>query len=201
LAEAPRLGHLEGFFQDEASPEVWQSMQQTVERLQAAGAHIQPTALESDVAEVLKLHRRVMAVEAAEYHRAWFPERRAEYGKWIADLLDKGWNTTAIDYAGALRQQTEFQIEVLIALADADALILPSTVTPAPTVETTGDPRFNAIWSYCGLPTVTIPCSLSPDGLPLGLQLVGWPYQEGNLLAVAGWCEARLQFSEKPKLD
>jgi aspartyl-tRNA(Asn)/glutamyl-tRNA(Gln) amidotransferase subunit A len=199
-SEPPRLGLLEGFFHDQAAPEVRASMSSAVATLRAHGAEIQPAALESDIADVLARHRRVMAVEAAEYHRPWFPQRRAEYGRWIAALLDEGWNTTAIDYAAALRQQTEFQIEVLLALADADALILPSTVTPAPGVETTGDPRFNSLWSYCGLPTVTVPCSLAPDGLPLGLQLVGWPYQEGSLLAVAAWCEQGLHFHARPPL-
>lgn len=200
LAEPPRLAHLGGYFHEQAAPEVRESMRDAVAKLQTAGAPIRSAELESDLTDVLKRHRRVMAVEAAEYHRPWFPQRRNEYGHWIAGLLDEGWATTAIDYAAALRQQTEFQIEVLLALADADAIILPSTVTPAPTIETTGDPRFNSLWSYCGLPTVTVPCSLSPDGLPLGLQLVGWPYQEGNLLAVAAWCESQLGFSAEPSL-
>ncbi len=199
-AEPPRLGLLQGFFEDQASPEVRDSMKSAVEALCAQGAQVQPASLESDIAEVHQRHRRVMAVEVAEYHRPWFPARRAEYGRWIAALLDEGWNTTAIDYAEALRRQTEFQIEVLVALADADALILPATVTPAPGLETTGDPRFNSLWSYCGLPTVCIPCSLSPDGLPLGLQLVGWPFSEGSLLAVAAWCEEQLHFSAEPPL-
>jgi Asp-tRNA(Asn)/Glu-tRNA(Gln) amidotransferase A subunit family amidase len=175
-------------------------MQRTVDLLRSHGAEVQPAVLESDIAEVHQRHRRVMAVEAAEYHRRWFPERRSEYGPWIAGLLDEGWNTTAIDYAEALRRQSEFQIEVLVALADSDALILPATVTAAPGLETTGDPRFNSLWSYCGLPTVNIPCSLSPDGLPLGLQLVGWPYSEGNLLAVAAWCERCLNFTARPPI-
>jgi Asp-tRNA(Asn)/Glu-tRNA(Gln) amidotransferase A subunit family amidase len=199
-SEPPRLGLLEGFFQEQASPEVRDSMARVVQTLDSHGAQVQAASLESDIAEVHQRHRRVMAVEAAEYHRPWFPARRAEYGLWIAALLDEGWSTTAIDYAEALRRQTEFQIEVLVALADADALILPATVTPAPGLETTGDPRFNSLWSYCGLPTVCIPCSLSPDGLPLGLQLVGWPFSEGSLLAVAAWCEEHLNFSAVPPL-
>jgi aspartyl-tRNA(Asn)/glutamyl-tRNA(Gln) amidotransferase subunit A len=199
-SEPPRLGLLEGFFHDQASPEVRDSVQRVVQTLRSRGAEVQPAALESDIADVYKRHRRVMAVEAAEYHRPWFPQRRAEYGRWIGALLDEGWNTTAIDYAEALRRQTEFQIEVLVALADADALILPATVTPAPGLESTGDPRFNSLWSYGGLPTVCLPCSLSPDGLPLGFQLVGWPYSEGSLLAVAAWCEQCLNFTPRPPM-
>ena len=178
-------------------------MSRAVATLRSGGAAVQPAALESDIADVLARHRRVMAVEAAEYHRPWFPERRAEYGRWIAALLDEGWNTTAIDYAAALRQQTEFQIEVLLALADADALILPSTVTPAPGVETTGDPRFNSLWSYCGLPTVTVSPARSVSRRTAA-GLCSWsagPIQEGNLLAVAAWCEKCLNFTAAATLE
>jgi amidase len=36
---------------------------------------------------------------------------------------------------------------------------------------------------------VSIPASRSPEGLPLGLQLVGRPWSEAELLATAAWCE------------
>lgn len=200
MSGPPHLRLLQGYFEEQAAPEVREAMRTAVAALRRAQAEIEPVVLESDVPDVLLRHRRVMAVEAAEYHRPWFPQRRAEYGRWIAELLDEGWSTSAVDYAAALRTQPEFQMEVLTTLGDADALILPSTVSQAPGLETTGDPRFNSVWSYAGLPTVTIPCGLSPDGLPLGLQLVGWPYQEGSLLATAAWCEKVLQFSAVPPL-
>ena len=69
-------------------------------------------------------------------------------------------------------------------------LVMPATVTPAPArLDTTGDPRFNAPWTYAGLPVVTIPCGQSDEGLPIGLQLVGPCNGEEKLLAAAAWCE------------
>ena len=67
--------------------------------------------------------------------------------------------------------------------------LCPAATGPAPTADTTGDPAFNSPWSYTGLPTVSIPTGLSPDGLPLALQLVGQAEDEGKLLEAAAWCE------------
>ena len=50
----------------------------------------------------------------------------------------------------------------------------------------------NSPWSYTGLPTVCIPIGLSPEGLPLALQLVGQREQEAHLLEAAAWCEEAL---------
>lgn len=73
-----------------------------------------------------------------------------------------------------------------------DALICPATTGPAPAADTTGNPAFNAPWSYTGLPVLSIPVALSPDGLPLSLQLVGPHRGETGLFAVAAWCEQHL---------
>ena len=70
--------------------------------------------------------------------------------------------------------------------------ILPASRGAAPTPETTGDPCMNSPWSFLGFPTITIPMALSPEGLPLGLQLVAGPGQDVELFRVARWCEAAL---------
>jgi Asp-tRNA(Asn)/Glu-tRNA(Gln) amidotransferase A subunit family amidase len=141
-----------------------------------------------------------MAVEAAEYHRPWFPARRDEYGPNIAALLDEGWQVSSVDYAEALRGQLEFRRQTLQALQGFDALLLAATSGPAPSPETTGNPKFNSLWSYAGLPTVSIPCAIASDGLPLSLQFVGAMFGEGSLLATAAWCERAISFTAVPQL-
>ena len=74
-------------------------------------------------------------------------------------------------------------------LTGAIALLTPATNCPAPSADSTGDPVFNSPWSYVGLPTVSFPVGLSPDGLPLAVQLVGRRWDEPGLLAAAAWCE------------
>ncbi|MDN5931894.1 MAG: amidase, partial [Pseudonocardia sp.] len=54
----------------------------------------------------------------------------------------------------------------------------------------TGDPVFNAFWTYAGAPCVTLPL-LEIGGMPLGVQLTGRRGGDGPLLRTARWLEAR----------
>ncbi|GAB4228330.1 MAG: amidase [Methyloligellaceae bacterium] len=73
-----------------------------------------------------------------------------------------------------------------------DAILTPASPGPAPKgFETTGDPCFNAMWTYLGTPAVTVPL-LDVDGLPLGVQLVGPRLDDGRLLRTARWLAEHL---------
>jgi Asp-tRNA(Asn)/Glu-tRNA(Gln) amidotransferase A subunit family amidase len=196
----PRLALLTGFFADAASPGVRQSVDAIVAKLRSAGASIAEIPPPASFADVIVNHRRIMAVEAATYHRSNFPARRAEYGRQIAALMDEALVTPAIDYAEALAHRERFKRDIEALVAGYDGLLTPATTTTAPTPETTGDPRFNAPWSYVGLPTVCFPCDVAGDGLPLGLQLIGRRWGEGPLLATARWCEQQIGFDAQPAL-
>jgi Asp-tRNA(Asn)/Glu-tRNA(Gln) amidotransferase A subunit family amidase len=50
----------------------------------------------------------------------------------------------------------------------------------------------NSPWSFTGFPTITIPMALSPEGLPLGLQLIAGPGRDLELFRAARWCEVAL---------
>jgi len=198
--EAPSLALLTGFFADAASVDVRQSVSAAVARLRAAGARVVEVAPPVSFAEVIANHRRIMAVEAAAYHRGNYPARRSEYGRQLAALLDEALATSALDYAEALAHRERFTRDIEAVVAGYDALVTPATTTTAPTPETTGDPRFNAPWSYVGLPTVCFPCGVAPDGLPVGWQLIGGRWREGPLLSTAQWCEREIGFSATPPL-
>ncbi|RMF04433.1 MAG: amidase [Alphaproteobacteria bacterium] len=73
-----------------------------------------------------------------------------------------------------------------------DAILTPASPGPAPKgFKTTGDPCFNAMWTYLGTPAVTVPL-LDVDGLPLGVQLVGPRLDDGRLLRTARWLAEHL---------
>jgi Asp-tRNA(Asn)/Glu-tRNA(Gln) amidotransferase A subunit family amidase len=73
------------------------------------------------------------------------------------------------------------------------AILTPAAPGPAPKgFGSTGSPIFNGLWTYLGLPTVSLPL-LEVDRLPVGVQLVGPRYDDGRLLRTAGWLERRLQ--------
>ena len=66
-------------------------------------------------------------------------------------------------------------------------------------LETTGNPIFVVPGSMLGAPGVSLPV-LNDDGLPLGLQVLGFPQDDAGVFAVAGWIEdaLRVQALERP---
>lgn len=194
----PRLGVLGGFFHEAASPDVQQGFAAALARLRDAGASIEDISPPITFKDVIANHRRVMAVEAAAYHRGNFPERRTEYGPCVAALLDDGLAATALDYADALAHRERFSRDLDLLASHYDALLTPATSSTPPGLESTGDPRFNAPFSYAGVPTVSITSGLAPDGLPVGLQIIGRRWHEDWLFSTAGWCEHQLGFTPRP---
>jgi aspartyl-tRNA(Asn)/glutamyl-tRNA(Gln) amidotransferase subunit A len=198
-----RLGLIERFFMDEADEAIRQATETALEKLRRAGATIETVGLPDDLdfSEIPPMHRRIMAVEAAEYHRREFAASRRAYGPMITELLDEGLTIAAVDYAAALAHQRRFRRLVPTLLENVDALIVPSTDTTAPaTLTTTGTLKFQAPWSYTGVPVVSIPCGLASDRMPAAVQLVGRYHQEASLFHVAQWCEHVLAFDDLPPL-
>ena len=107
-------------------------------------------------------------------------------------------SATAVDYRAARVHQQRFAADLAAAL-DAPAgpviALTPATVASAPPFAegSTGDPQFNSVWSFSGLPTCGVPACLGEDGLPLGLQL-GAARESFALFQAAAWCEAVLAF-------
>ena len=201
LADQPTLGLVETMFLDEAQQSVRQATEVALDALRRGGARFERVTLPEGFREILPLHRRIMAVEAAAYHRHNFAAHRDLYGPMIAVLLDEGLATSAVDYAAALAHQREFQRRIGPLFDGFDALVMPSTDTTAPaTLATTGNNRNQAPWSYLGVPVISIPCGLADDGMPVGLQLVQRHNRELELFRVAQWCEERLAFTALPPL-
>ena len=77
------------------------------------------------------------------------------------------------------------------AFRDIDILLLPTTATTVPTVKDAGSsPQAlsaqNTVFAnYFGLPAVSVPCGFDKHGLPIGLQIVGKPWDEGTVLHLA----------------
>ncbi len=92
--------------------------------------------------------------------------------------------------------------------AGIDAILTPATPHPAFRIGEIGasDPVemylndvFTVPVNLAGLPGIAIPAALDSNGLPLGLQLIGRPWEEGDLLNCAFALEAALNFTDKPE--
>jgi len=197
----PTLHVVEDYFFEQADADVIEATRSACENLERAGAELRKTDLPATFEQVHAMHLCIMAVEAAETHFDRFARYADAFGPKITSLVENGLSTLAFDYAAALRHHEQYRCEIDEIIGDDVVALTPATVTAAPAgLESTGDPRFNSPWSYAGLPTVTIPCGLTADGMPCGLQLIGPRGGETRLLSIAGWCEIALAFETTPLL-
>jgi Asp-tRNA(Asn)/Glu-tRNA(Gln) amidotransferase A subunit family amidase len=73
---------------------------------------------------------------------------------------------------------------------DADAIVAPSAPGEAPLgLAATGDPVFCRVWTLLGVPAINIPCSQGPNGMPVGVQVIGRIGDDARALAVAEWLQ------------
>ena len=184
-----RLGRLRGMFAERADPQALAVFEQTLDHFSRAGAHVIDVALPAAFDDVLRSHRVIMTSELAEHHRSSIATRAADYLPGIRSLIEEGLRVDKSEYARCQVQQQALKREIAATFVDVDVIACPAALGAAPTTETTGDPSFNAPWSYTGLPTVSFPIALSADGLPLAIQLVGRMDDETTLFAIAAWCE------------
>ncbi len=183
-----RAGRIDSYFQENASAELWSVYSNGLSHLNVC----QTVSLPDSFAELHLMHRRLMVADAAHAHYSAWRKYSDQFASGIASLIEEGLATTKEQYLEASKHWIRFRRDVMDCFEDADVLVTPATVTTAPTAETTGDPSFNSPWSYCGLPTISVPCGCDADGLAVSLQLIARPHCEGQLAAYARWCEAML---------
>ena len=182
-----------------------------LKQLRDAGAEIvEITWPGFDLDEIWRRHRVLMAVEIAADHQARLAEYPDDYPKHVRELIAEGLSIPAAEYLRCRRHQARLRRSILewqLSLSDGgydddlglgggemglDAggtILCPAAPGPAPTHETTGNPRMNSPWSYLGLASLTVPLCLASNGLPLGMQLVSATYTEEDMIQEAVWCE------------
>lgn len=195
---APRFGRLGGFFNDLAESE----MRAAIDRIQSLLEYpdpVTPLALPASFVNVHISHRRIMAVEAAQYHRTRLARHPDDYPPRVRELIEEGLRCTAVEYAEAKDQQdyAEMDADNMTRGAARDVLT-PAATGEAPKVTTTGDPAMNAPWSFTGSPTISVPIGWSSNGLPLSAQITGTDRLEEYLFDAAAWVESRASFERRP---
>ena len=201
VTTAPRLG-LPRRLMATAREDTVAHLEQVVGVLRRAGADVRDVELPASQAGLHEAGLLAVGVEAASFHRERFAKHAAEYREKVRGLLSTGMACPAPDYVTAIRHCRAFARDLVgSVLSEVDALIMPVASGPAPQgLTSTGDPTFCAPWSFAGVPAMAVPTGRAADGLPLAVQLVGGPWGEDGLLAVAEWVDRAIGFDEAPSL-
>lgn len=195
-AKGLTIGYDESYCRAHSSPEVAGAIAEATTVLTDAGARILPVDITA-LFELCGYFTLVSGVEALLAHRATFPSRKAEMGPTFAGLLEAGANANAVDLAHAQFVWARVSARLDEVFESVDVLCLPGMGVPAPTLqEVAPQPAltaeamteylaFTAPFNFSGHPTISLPCGLSSEGLPLSLQLVGRARREVDIIAAA----------------
>lgn len=128
------------------------------------------------------IHRTEAAREMGWIRR----DHEAGVSATFREMIDAGAATPEADYAAARALQDKCRALLPAVFTDVDLLLAPGAPGVAPEgLSATGDPMFQRIWTATGAPCLGFPGTWRNDGLPLGLQIIGLPNTDRQLLADA----------------
>jgi len=195
-----RIGVPENFFFERIDPEVDATVRDALARAESIGARCTPVRV-PDMAALNAVARIVQLAEAAAVLGPLI-ERRDDLGEDVRALILQGRLIAATDYIDAQRLRRRYRSEFSRLWTEVDCLATPTTPATAPeigqtTVRIAGEDedarlaatRFVRAVNLLGLPALSLPCGLSSSGLPIGLQIIGPPFDEAGVLAVGAALE------------
>ncbi|MHB2167040.1 amidase [Alsobacter sp. R-9] len=171
----------------EPEPEMADALERAVALLERAGHGVRAVNLPPDVEAGWHAAPLVQGYEA-RVAMAWELRHHASrLPPMIAGVLADAAGITARDYDAArgVARRARTQLRAAFTEAEVDVLLTPSAPGPAPGRESTGDPRFNRLWTLLGVPCVNVPGFATAAGLPLGLQVIAPFARDALALAAA----------------
>jgi aspartyl-tRNA(Asn)/glutamyl-tRNA(Gln) amidotransferase subunit A len=199
-----RLAVPRKYFCDLLDDEVRACFEAALERLRAAGAHVDEIEIRH-AADIAPVYLHIVLSDAAAYHAHTLETVPERYTAPVRLRLEMGRYVMAEDYVRALAGREVLAREVDAALAQHDALVLPTLPIVAPPIGAASvevgrskEPvrnvmlRLTQLFNVTGHPAVSIPAAPTSSGLPCGIQLVGCRHQTDALLKVALACEPQI---------
>src|SRR5271169_4933042 len=190
----PRLGLCRGPHWDDAEPEGRAVFEAAAGRLAAAGANITEAALPPACADADDIQRTLGAFEGLRNHMPELYRHEALLSPRLREeKLALGRRLTLEEFRNACRAAEMARRAAQEWASGFDAILtLPAPGQAPRGLADTGSAVFNAVWTQLHMPCLTLPAGTGPDGLPVGVQLVGRRHDDARLLETGLWIERRL---------
>ena len=195
-----RIGLPKNYYFERTQPEVVAGIRKMADAAAWLGAEIHEVAV-PDIDAINAVARVILLVEATA---ALSPHlhKRELFGADTLALFDQGRLIPGVDYVNAQRLRKRYQKDFARVWNEVDCLFAPGTPTTAPKIGQTrmtiagveDDVRLattrpvRAI-NALGLPTLSIPCGHDASGLPMGMQIIGRPWDEATLVRIGAALE------------
>ena len=190
----------------DVEPETLAAIEGALEVMAELGATVRDVDL-PHVEQSRAANQTIMMGEAFAYHEHNLKTRREDYGAMVRDRFLLGGMLTISDYVQAQRVRSLIKREMADALREVDVLVTPTSPKPAAALEgysggaTLTGPSFTGPFNASGIPAISTPGGFSSDGLPIGLQIAGKPFDEATVLRVAyAYEQAARWFERRPEV-
>lgn len=187
-----RVGVIDDESLGQVDGEVMAAVREAVAVLEALGAWVEELAV-PELPDAARLNGLMTTADAAAFHRERLERAPDDFGADVLVRLRRGAAYGAGDYADARHAQTTLRrtFESWFVEHDGafDAVVMPTTPCAAPRISGLDAvataailTRLTAPFNLTGLPALSVPCGLTSEGLPIGLQIVGAPWAERRVL-------------------
>ena len=140
--------------------------------------------------DIPKQHQIIHETDLANNFQIYYKKDKKKLSKEMRDAIERGLKHSAFNYANAIdfmKQSYQSYAEVF---EDYHGVITPSASGVADKgLKSTGSADFQKIWTYMGLPTISLPLLTGENNLPLGVQIVGNKLDDIKFLSTANWLE------------
>jgi aspartyl-tRNA(Asn)/glutamyl-tRNA(Gln) amidotransferase subunit A len=183
-----RIGIPTNYFFEEIDPEIEQVVRGAIDAFAQLGAQLSeiPVPGAEEANEICTL---IIRADALALHRERYEKQQELFGEDIYRRLTLGKEISGADYSAMEQRMYEWRQAMRRAFDTVDLVLSATTNTVAPriadseTITTTARlTHFTYPWSLAHLPAISLPCGMSTQGLPIGLQLAAGPWQEALLL-------------------
>jgi aspartyl-tRNA(Asn)/glutamyl-tRNA(Gln) amidotransferase subunit A len=195
-----RIGFPENFYFERLDPEVESAVRGAIARAESLGAEIKPVVV-PDISALNAVGQVILLSEASAVMEPYM-ESRASFGADVLTRLDQGRLIPATDYINAQRIRRKLRAEFDKLWDEVDCILTPTTPNTAPAIgENTirlggrdedarlATTRLVRGINVLGIPALSIPCGLSAANMPVGLQILGQPFDEATILRVGAAME------------
>ena len=191
---APRIGVVTQDFAGQPEAAGADALQAAAQAAAKAGASVRELKMPDIVAEAWRIHPTVQEYEA---HQAFAWEYGQNYDAMpplLRGRLDESRGIKAADYDAARGVAKRARRALSDILQEVDVLLALSAPGAAPKgLASTGDPRFNRLWTLMGTPCVNVPATIADGGLPIGVQVIADYGDDAKALAAARFLERALK--------